>query len=100
MEKLRNTLNKVLNLLAGLSMTVMVVLTTYQVKMCIRDRMQTISVQRHFTQIGTNAQNAAGFHLVPNPFQLRLADPEMELLDVYKRQMVGRNRMTPEIPST
>ena len=31
MEKLRNTLNKVLNLLAGLSMTVMVVLTTYQV---------------------------------------------------------------------
>ena len=30
MEKLRNTLNKVLNLLAGLSMTVMVVLTTYQ----------------------------------------------------------------------
>ena len=28
MEKLRNTLNKVLNLLAGLSMTVMVVLTT------------------------------------------------------------------------
>ena len=31
MEKLRNALNKVLNLLAGLSMTVMVVLTTYQV---------------------------------------------------------------------
>ena len=31
MEKLRNTLNKVLNLLAGLSMTVMVVLTAYQV---------------------------------------------------------------------
>ena len=31
MEKLRNTLNKLLNLLAGLSMTVMVVLTTYQV---------------------------------------------------------------------
>ena len=31
MEKLRTTLNKVLNLLAGLSMTVMVVLTTYQV---------------------------------------------------------------------
>ena len=31
MEKLRNTLNKVLNLLAGLSMPVMVVLTTYQV---------------------------------------------------------------------
>ena len=31
MEKLRNTLNKMLNLLAGLSMTVMVVLTTYQV---------------------------------------------------------------------
>ena len=31
MEKLRNALNKVLSLLAGLSMTVMVVLTTYQV---------------------------------------------------------------------
>ena len=31
MEKLRNSLNKLLNLLAGLSMTVMVVLTTYQV---------------------------------------------------------------------
>ena len=31
MEKLRNTLNKLLNLLAGLSMTVMVVLTAYQV---------------------------------------------------------------------
>lgn len=31
MEKLRNTLNKVLNLLAGLSMSVMVILTTYQV---------------------------------------------------------------------
>lgn len=31
MEKLRNALNKALNLLAGLSMTVMVVLTTYQV---------------------------------------------------------------------
>ena len=31
MEKLRNTLNKLLNLLAGLSMTVMGVLTTYQV---------------------------------------------------------------------
>ena len=31
MEKLRNGLNKVLNLLAGLSMTVMVVLTAYQV---------------------------------------------------------------------
>ena len=43
-------------------------------------QIQTISVQRHFAQIGTNAQNAAGFHLVPNPFQLRLADPEMELL--------------------
>ena len=35
MEKLRNTLNKVLNLLAGLSMTVMVVLTTYQVIVCL-----------------------------------------------------------------
>lgn len=43
-------------------------------------QMQTISVQRHFAQIGANAQNAAGFHLVPNPFQLGLADPEMELL--------------------
>ena len=31
MEKIRNTLNKVLSFLAGLSMTVMVVLTTYQV---------------------------------------------------------------------
>ena len=31
MEKIRNTLNKVLSLLAGLSMTVMVILTTYQV---------------------------------------------------------------------
>ena len=31
MEKIRNTLDKVLSLLAGLSMTVMVVLTTYQV---------------------------------------------------------------------
>ena len=31
MEKLRNTLNKVLSLLAGLSMSVMVILTTYQV---------------------------------------------------------------------
>ena len=31
MKKLRNALNKILNLLAGLSMTVMVVLTTYQV---------------------------------------------------------------------
>ena len=31
MEKLRNTLNKLLSLLAGLSMTVMVVLTAYQV---------------------------------------------------------------------
>ena len=31
MEKLRNALNKALNLLAGLSMTVMVELTTYQV---------------------------------------------------------------------
>ena len=29
MEKLRNTLNKVLNLLAGLSMTVMVVPVSY-----------------------------------------------------------------------
>ena len=35
MEKLRNALNKVLNLLAGLSMTVMVVLTTYQVPVVI-----------------------------------------------------------------
>ena len=43
-------------------------------------QIQTISVQRHLSQIGANAQNAAGFHLVPNPFQLRLADPEMELL--------------------
>ena len=33
MEKLRNALNKVLNLLAGLSMTVMVVLTTYQLSL-------------------------------------------------------------------
>ena len=31
MEKIRSVLNKALNLLAGLSMTVMVVLTTYQV---------------------------------------------------------------------
>ena len=31
MEKLRNFLNKVLNVLAGLSMAVMVILTTYQV---------------------------------------------------------------------
>ena len=30
MEKLRNTLNKVLKLMAGLSKKVMVVLTTYQ----------------------------------------------------------------------
>ena len=43
-------------------------------------KVQAISVQRHLAQIGANAQNAAGFHLVPNPFQLRLADPEMELL--------------------
>ena len=31
MEKIRSVLNKALNLLAGLSMTVMVILTTYQV---------------------------------------------------------------------
>ena len=43
-------------------------------------QIQTISVQRHLAQIGANAQNAARFHLVPNPFQLRLADSEMELL--------------------
>ena len=43
-------------------------------------QMQTISVQRHLAQIGADAQNAAGFHFVPNPFQLRLADPEMKLL--------------------
>ena len=43
-------------------------------------KMQTISVQRHLAQIGTNAQNAAGFHFVPNPFQLWFADPKMELL--------------------
>ena len=43
-------------------------------------KMQTIPVQRHLAQIGANAQNAAGFHFVPNPFQFRLADPEMELL--------------------
>lgn len=43
-------------------------------------KMQAISVQRHLAQIGADAQNAAGFHFVPNPFQLRLADPEMELL--------------------
>ena len=43
-------------------------------------QIQTISVQRHLAQIGANIQNVAGFHFVPNPFQLRLADPEMELL--------------------
>ena len=43
-------------------------------------KVQAVAVQSHLAQIGTNAQNAAGFHFVPNPFQLRLADPEMELL--------------------
>ena len=43
-------------------------------------QMQTIPVQCHLAQIGANAQDAAGFHFVPNPLQFRLADPEMELL--------------------
>ena len=43
-------------------------------------KMQTISIQRHLAQIGTNAQNAAGLHFVPDSFQLLLADPEVKLL--------------------
>ena len=43
-------------------------------------KVQAVAVQRHLAQIGANIQNAAGFHFVPNPFQLRLADSEMELL--------------------
>ena len=70
--------------IGGFGLLVQVVATHLQ-KICYPAQLrqikaQTISVQSHLAQIGTNAQNATGFHFVPDSFQLRLADPKVKLL--------------------